>query len=105
MLFRPARFLDHMQRYSHTASMHAMAVAVRVVLGIALIFYAEQSKFPLVLQILGWLSVIAAAILAVIPHKRFTKLINWIVERFAGYARAGASAAVIFGAFLIYAVL
>ena len=104
MLIRPALFLDHMQRYSHTASMHAMAVVVRVILGIALILYAEHSKFPLVFEIIGWLSVIAAAIFAVIPHKRFTNLINWVVKRFTPYARVGASVGILFGAFLIYAV-
>ena len=105
ILFRPALIIDQIQRYSHTLSMHLLAIVVRVILGIALLQYADHSKFPLVLQIIGWLSLAAAVVLAAIPRKRIGDLINWILNRFGGHIRIGALAALLFGVFLIYAVL
>lgn len=105
MLFRPAFFIDHMRRFSDTTAMHVLAVMVRVILGMALLLHAEQSRFPLVLQIIGWVSLAAAAIIAVIPHARFTSLIGWVLDRFTSYIWAGALTALPFGGFLVYAVL
>ncbi len=104
MLVRPGPFIDYLRRYSVTTSMQVLAVVVRIVLGLALILYANQSKFPLILEIIGWLSLAAAATIAVIPHAQFERLISWVLDRFQGYVWIGALAATGFGVFLIYAV-
>ena len=105
MLVRPKPFIDYLRYYSITISMQVLAVAVRIILGLALILYADRSKFPLVLEIIGWLSVAAAITIAVIPHAHFERLISWILDRFQGYVWIGAIAATGFGVFLIYAVV
>ena len=105
MLVRPSPFIDYLRRYSLTTSMQVLAVAVRIVLGLALILYADQSKFPLVLEIIGWLSLAAAVTIAVIPHAQFERLISWVLDRFASYVWIGALAALGFGLFLVYAAL
>ena len=105
VLVRPSPFVDYLRRYSMTTSMQVLAVAVRIVLGLALILHADQSKFPLVLEIIGWLSLAAAVTVAVIPHAQFKRLVFWVLDRFADYVWIGAIAATGFGLFLVYAVL
>ena len=105
MLVRPSPFVDYLRQYSVTISMQVLAVAVRIILGLALILYADRSKFPLTLEIIGWLSLAAAVTIAVLPHTRFKRLISWVLDRFQGYVWVGALAAMGFGIFLVYAVV
>ena len=76
-----------------------------IAIGIALVLYAGQSQFPLTLQILGWIAIAAGVILALVPQAKFEQLIKWAFDRFRKYTRAAALIAVLFGAFLIYAVV
>ncbi len=49
-------------------------------LGVTLIFCSAQSKFPIALQVISWLSLVAAIILALIGRQRFKALITWAVN-------------------------
>jgi hypothetical protein len=105
LMFRPKLLTDFMVRNAAATWMHVMAVAVRLIMGVALLLYASQSRFPLPLQIIGWIAIAAGVILALIPPARFKQLVTWAFERFGHYTRAAALAALVFGAFIIYAVL
>jgi len=105
MLIKPALFNDSMRRFTGTASMYILAIAIRLGIGIVLLIYANQSSFPLTLQIIGGISILAGVILAVISRVRFEELITWMLDRFAQYTRVAALIALLFGVFLIYAVL
>lgn len=103
ILVRPVPFLALMKRYAHSLSLHWLAVVVRLILGAALLGYADQSGFPLTLKVLGWLSIAAAVILAIIPHRRFGDFVTWMLGRFSSHLRWGGAAAILFGAFLFHA--
>ena len=105
MLMWPTLFTDTMRRFSGATFLHVFAVVVRLGLGIVLILYANQSRFPLALQIIGGITIAAGVILAVISRARFKRLMTWALDRFANYARAAAVVTLLFGGFLIYAVL
>ena len=105
MLIRPVLVIDLMRQFAGAVWLHVTAVGVRLVLGIVLITYADQSRFPLTLQFLGGLAIVAAIILALIPRSRFADLIEWVFARFAAYARVAGLVAMLFGGFLIYAVI
>ena len=69
------------------------------------VFYARsqlavQSRFPLVITILGWISLAAALSLAAMGFRRFTRFIRWIMEKVKPWSRWGGLFAVAFGAFL-----
>ena len=105
MALNPKRFTDIMLQFSDSVWMHTGAVAVRIILGIVLILVADQSRFPMALHIIGWIAIIAGVMIALIPHARFTRLIHWVLKKFARYMRIAAIFAVLFGGFLIYAVI
>jgi hypothetical protein len=105
LALRPGLVTEFLLRHAAKTWMHVMAAAIRVIMGVALILYAPQSRFPLTLQVIGWIAVAAGVILALIPPAKFQQLINWAVDRFGRYTRMAGLAAVIFAMFLIYAVL
>ena len=83
--------------------LHILAVAVRIVLGALLIYQSSLSKFPLVIEIIGWLSIVAAIILALMGRRNFKRLMSWALSLAKPMGRAGGVIAMAFGAFLIYA--
>ena len=86
-------------RGTRVESRRRFARIALIVLGVALIQHAPQSRLPLALHLIGWISVAAALILAVIPHRRFSGLIRWLLHRFGDYARWGAAVALVFAVF------
>ena len=105
LVLKPDSVMNLILRYSGSLLMHVLAAGVRIVLGIVLLLYADQSRFPLTLEVLGWISLAAGLVLAVLPPARFQALIRWAFDRFGPFTRAAAMLAVLFGAFLIYAVI
>ena len=83
--------------------LHILAVVVRLVLGALLIYQSDASKYPLVIEIIGWLSIVAAIFFAVIGRNNFSRIISWALSFVKPFGRVGGVLAVCFGAFLIYA--
>jgi len=83
--------------------LHILAVVVRLVIGALLIDQSSVSKFPFVIEIIGWLSIVAAIIMAVMGRRNFNRLMSWALSLSKPYGRVGGILAVAFGGFLIYA--
>jgi len=83
--------------------LHILAVVIRIVLGALLIYQSNISKFPLVIEVIGWLSIVAAIFLAVMGRRNFNRLMSWALSLVKPIGRVGGVLAVAFGAFLIYA--
>jgi len=92
MLVRPTQFTDRMQGYAGMTSLYVFELAMRFTLGAVLILIASDSRFPILLQIIGGISIAAGAILVVL-------------DRFGNHLRMGSLVPFLFGGFLIYAVL
>ena len=86
-------------------SLQFFAVGVRAVIGILLIQYAGESKYPIAIELLGWLSIAAAVTLAVIGRQRFLRLMSWALSVSKKYGRVGGFIAMAFGGFLVHAFL
>jgi hypothetical protein len=84
-------------------SLQVLAIGIRVVLGILLIHYAGQSKYPTIIEILGWLSLAAAVTFSVIGRRRFLRLMSWAFTLLRPYGRVGGLVAMAFGGFLVHA--
>ena len=57
------------------------------------------------MEIVGWISIVAAIILAVIGRKNFNGIMSWALSLAKPVSRIGGVIVVCFGAFLIYAFL
>ncbi len=82
------------------------AVIVRLVLGSALIVVAPASRFPVVFQVLGLLTIVAAIIVALMGRERIRRFLAWFSERFsAPIVRLWLLFGMAFAGFLVYGVL
>ena len=82
MLVKPDAVAGFFRRNSDSLGLHVLAVVFRLILGAILVGYATDSKYPVALQIFGWLSVGAAIILGGIGRSRFKALITWALKAF-----------------------
>ena len=83
-----------------------LAVIVRLVLGIALVLYAPDSRFPTTFLILGWIAIAAAVAAALLGRVRLQRFVDWWIEKFTPVGiRLWLLIAMVFGAFLIYGSL
>jgi hypothetical protein len=80
------------------------AVAVRLLLGSALIIAAPGSRFPLIFQILGWIAIAAAVVLALMGRDRLSRFVSWFERISPLMTRVWLLFGLAFGGFLIYGV-
>lgn len=105
MAVRPSHVLAYLQDHADRKELHASAIVVRLVLGIALVSYAEKSKFPVTLHVIGWILIVAAIILLLIGRERMKRLIHWATTFARPFASLAGIAAILLGGFLVYSVL
>ena len=103
ILINPEVILGYLRGNLDKLVIHILAVVVRLVIGVLLINQSGLSKFPLVIEILGWLSIVAALSLAAMGRHNFYRLMSWALTFLKPYSRVGGVFAAAFGGFLIYA--
>jgi uncharacterized membrane protein len=102
MLIKPDLFFDYLKRESDNYKLHIFAIALRLLLGILLIYYASLSKFPAAMEALGWFTIFAGIALILIGHNNFRKLIEWAVNFIKPFRFVGGVLAILLGGFLVY---
>ena len=105
MLVKPALVFDFLKRQSDQPMIQILAVVIRLILGYLLVSQAAASRFPLTIEILGWIAIAAAIMLAVIGRERFKRLMRWAFSLAGSLGRFAGLLATAFGAFLIYAFI
>ena len=81
------------------------AVGIRLVLGAAFIIAAPQSRFPIIIQAIGVIAIIAAVVILIMGYDRLRAFVDWWRARSTGVVRAWCLLAALFGVFLVYAGL
>ena len=104
ILVKPSAIFGLLGRHSKSIGTHILAVVVRLILGVALITFAPESKYPEFLAALGWIVVVAAIVLAAIGRSRFMRLMDWAMTLTSKYGRYAGGLAIVFGGFLVHAV-
>ncbi len=103
ILINPEVIFGYLRSNLDGLAIHILAVVVRLIIGALLISQSGQSKYPLAIEILGWLSIVAALSLAVMGRHNFHRLLSWALTFFKPFGRVGGVFAAAFGGFLIYA--
>ncbi|WP_299981459.1 hypothetical protein [Desulfobacula sp.] len=103
IIINPEVIFGFLRNNLDKVGLHILAIVVRLILGVLLIYQSNVSKFPFVIEILGWLSIVAAISLSVIGRRNFNRLMSWALSFVKPFGRVGGFLAAAFGAFLIYA--
>ena len=103
LITNPEIIFKVLRENSDSLWLHTGAVVVRLLLGALLIYQASVSKFPLTIEVIGWVAIFAAIVLTVIGRKNFKHLISWVFSLVKPLGRIGGFLAFGFGSFLVYA--
>lgn len=103
IVINPEVIFGFLRNSLHRPGLHILAVVVRLALGFLLITQSSVSKFPFVIEVIGWLSIIAAIVFALMGRRNFNRLMSWALSLVNTSGRVGGLIAVAFGSFLIYA--
>lgn len=103
ILVRPEIIFGYLRSNIGKPALHILAVVVRLTIGVLLITQASLSRYPLAIEILGWLSIVAALSLALMGRRNFLRLMSWALTFLNPFGRVGGVVAAAFGGFLIYA--
>ena len=105
IVINPESVFGFMRRKLNSLGLHILAVVVRIIIGIALIICAAESKYPTAILILGWISIVAASVLGIMGRANFKRLMSWALSIAPSFGRLGGLLAILFGGFLLYAVV
>jgi hypothetical protein len=105
IVINPESVFGLMRRKLESLGLHILAVVVRIIIGVALIMCAAESKYPAAILILGWISIVAASVLGIMGRTNFRRLISWALSLKPSFGRIGGFVAILFGGFLIHAVI
>lgn len=105
ILTSPEIVFGFLRKHSEKIELQTLAITIRLVLGVFLIIQSGVSKYPFVIEIIGWLSIIAAVFFAVIGRNNYNRLMNWALSQVKTWGRIGGIFASVFGAFLIHAFI
>ena len=105
IVINPENIFGLLRRKQESIGLHILAVVVRVIIGVALILCASQTRFPTAILVLGYISIIAAAVLGMMGRANFKRLMSWALGLAPSFGRIGGLLAICFGGFLLYAVV
>ena len=105
IVINPETIFGLLRMKLESLSLHILAVVVRVILGVALIMFATESRYPTAILILGWISIVAASVLGIMGRTNFKRLMSWALSIAPSFGRIGGLMAILFGGFLIHAVV
>ncbi len=81
------------------------AVGVRIALGALFVMAADETRFPGTFRFLGYLMLIAAALILVIGKQRLSRFMTWLQAKPPVVLRIWLIFGLAFGAFVVYAVV
>ena len=103
LITKPEIIIRVLRENSNKLWLHIGAVVVRLLLGALLIYQASVSRFPVTMEVIGWIAIFAAIVFTIIGRNNFKRLISWAFSLVEPFGRIGGVLAICFGSFLIYA--
>ena len=105
LVARPDAAAEAVRRFVRLRYFHPFEIVTRLGFGVLFVLYADQSKFPTVIRVFGYILVAVGLALMVTPpsyHRRFG---IWSVDKFSKYFRVAGLGSLAFGVLLVYAVI
>jgi hypothetical protein len=103
IIVNPVYVFGLFNKHIEKLELHILAVVIRLILGGLLVYYSAVSKFPLIIEVIGWISIVAAIFFVLIGRNNFKRLMFWALSLQKAFGRVGGFFAIYFGAFLVYA--
>ncbi|MEZ5478157.1 MAG: hypothetical protein R3E95_11950 [Thiolinea sp.] len=104
MLLKPDGLPGMVKLYADETGLQVMASVGRILIGTALLVYADYSRLPGILTLLGWLSVISGLVFLFMPQHRFREFILLMLDKAQSFGQIAGAVVTLMGVILVYAV-
>jgi len=95
------RFL---RKFASSARAHYTEQSLRLLAGAGFVLYAPEMRHPLVFQVFGWVLVVTAAVLMLLPWRWHQRFGAWAIPLAIRHLRLYAVAVLALGGFVLWAV-
>jgi len=103
-LVLPEVLLSLARRMRVSTGLRITAGVVRIALGACLVLAAGQTRFPLLVGIFGWITLVAGVALLLIGNALMQRVVGWFTSRLAPpWVRVAGVAGIALGTFLVFA--
>lgn len=105
MISQPDAWADAIVRFSEKPYFHPFEIISRIIFGVIFLRFAEQTLYPQLMTIIGYVLIAVGIGLTFTPPSRHRQFAVWSAEKFKNTFRPAGFASLAFGGFLIYAAL
>lgn len=106
MLFNPEKARAILRKAGSTNLINYTEITIRMIPAIALIIYANFSKYPEALKVLGWFMIATSLLLYMVPRSKHHKYSLYCANILKpNYVKMVAPFSMAFGSLLVYAVI
>lgn len=105
MIIKPESWAEAIVRFSEKSYFHPFEIVSRIIFGVFFLRFAEQTLYPGLMTIIGYVLIAVAVGLAFTPPSRHRQFAVWSADKFKNTFRPAGFASLAFGGFLIYAAL
>lgn len=102
LLVAPDIIINWMENRLEKKSLYRLAIGVRIVFGMLLLFVASRSKFPMVLRFFGVVSILAAIFFLFLGHQGFIELLTTMLPKIKSFAWLSGLVGIGLGGLLLY---
>jgi hypothetical protein len=101
----PGTLIELVKNLEVTTGLRVFASVVRILLGILMVYIADLTRFPLVIEWLGYLFILAGVGLLLVKNQLLQTMINWFLGFNLIAVRIAGVVALLFGGFLVLAAI
>jgi len=105
MIANPDNWSNGIVKFSENPYFHPFEILSRLIFGVVFIIFADQTLYPTLMRIIGYLLIVVGVGLLLTPPSRHRQFAVWSAQKFRNTFRPAGLGSLIFGAFLIYAAV
>jgi hypothetical protein len=105
MIINPGYWARGIVTFSQAAWFHPFEILSRLVFGVLFINFADQTRYPTLILIIGYVLVAVAVGLSLTPPSKHRRFALWSAKKFEPFFRPSGVASLAFGVFLVYVAL
>lgn len=105
MVANPGYWSRAIVKFSKASYFHPFEILSRLIFGIILINFADQTLHPTLISVVGYILVIVGIGLSFTPPSRHRQFAVWSAQKFRKVFRPAGAVSFAFGIFIVYAAL
>ncbi len=105
MVVNPEYWSRSIVKFSNAAWFHPFEILSRLIFGGVFIAFADQTLYPALMSVIGYVLVIAGVGLAMLTAPKHRRFALWSAQKFRSVFRPAGAVSLAFGLFIVYAAL